>query len=115
MGETVVQGYNPRANDSRKRGGDMPIYEYRPSSERRCEFCSDDFEVMQKISDARLETCPQCGAPVKRQISAATIGKAGPSLDPANIEKHGFTQYKRSGQGVYEKTAGKGPEVLTDD
>ena len=50
-----------------------------------------------------------------RQLSAPRIGKSGPSLDRANIEKHGFTQYRRSGQGVYEKTAGKGPDVITDD
>ena len=28
---------------------------------------------------------------------------------------HGFTQYKRAGKGVYEKTAGKGPDIITDD
>jgi putative FmdB family regulatory protein len=93
----------------------MPIYEYRPSSEQHCEFCADGFEVIQKISAARLTACPQCEAPVERQLSAPSIGKAGPSLDQANIEKHGFTQYRRSGQGVYEKTAGKGPDVITDD
>ncbi|RPH96761.1 MAG: zinc ribbon domain-containing protein [Lysobacterales bacterium] len=93
----------------------MPIYEYRPSGKRHCDFCGNGFEVMQKINDARLENCPRCEAPVTRQISAATITRGGPSLDPANIAKHGFTQYKRSGQGVYEKTAGKGPDVLKDD
>jgi putative FmdB family regulatory protein len=115
LGEPLVQRYNPEATRSRRRAGAMPIYEYRASSERRCEFCRGGFEVMQKISDARLEKCPQCGAPVTRQISAATIAKAGPSLDSDNIAKHGFTQYKRAGQGVYEKTAGKGPDVITDD
>jgi putative FmdB family regulatory protein len=93
----------------------MPIYEYRPSSKRHCEFCSHGFEVIQKIHDAKLSSCPQCQAPIARQISAPSIGKPGPSLDSANIEKHGFTQYRRSGQGVYEKTAGKGPDVITDD
>jgi putative FmdB family regulatory protein len=115
LGEALVQAYNPEANRSRRRSGDMPIYEYRASSERHCEFCRDGFEVMQKISDARLEKCPRCFAQVTRQISVATIAKAGPSLDSDNIAKHGFTQYKRAGQGVYEKTAGKGPDVLTDD
>lgn len=93
----------------------MPIYAYRPSSERHCGFCADGFEVTQKISDPRLEQCPECKAPVRREISAAAIAKSGPSLEPANIEKHGFTQYRRSGKGVYEKTAGKGPDRLTDD
>jgi putative FmdB family regulatory protein len=93
----------------------MPIYEYRANSERHCEFCSGGFEIIQKIADPRLSQCPKCKAPVARQLSAPSIGKAGPSLDRANIEKHGFTQYRRSGQGVYEKTAGKGPDVLKDD
>lgn len=93
----------------------MPIYEYRPSSEGHCEFCSAGFEVIQKINDPRLSHCPECGAPVARQLSAPTIGTTGPSLDAANIEKHGFTQYRRAGQGVYEKTAGKGPDVIKDD
>ena len=93
----------------------MPIYEYRPSGERHCEFCGNGFEIMQKISDSKLSRCPECNAPIQRQLSAPSIGKTGPSLDPANIEKHGFTQYRRSGQGVYEKTAGKGPDVIKDE
>jgi putative FmdB family regulatory protein len=93
----------------------MPIYEYRSSDEDPCELCRDGFEVKQKISDARLESCPECGSPIRRVISAASIGKAGPALDRANLEKHGFTQYKRAGSGVYEKTAGKGPDVIKDD
>lgn len=93
----------------------MPIYEYRAEGEAHCEFCAGGFDVMQKISDPRLVSCPQCGAPVKRQISAPSIGKSGPSLEPSNLEKHGFTQYRRAGKGVYEKTAGKGPSVITDD
>jgi len=93
----------------------MPIYEYRPVSDASCEHCANGFEAMQKLSEAALSHCPQCGAAVQRQLSAPRIGKAGPSLEPSNLEKHGFTQYKRVGQGVYEKTAGKGPDVITDD
>jgi putative FmdB family regulatory protein len=93
----------------------MPIYEYRASGNLHCDVCRDGFEVMQKIGDARLDQCPHCSAPVERLISAATIGKGGAGLDQANIEKHGFTQYKRAGKGVYEKTAGKGPRVITDE
>jgi putative FmdB family regulatory protein len=93
----------------------MPIYEYRPSSERSCDFCRTGFEVIQKMHDARLSTCPECGAPIARALSAPNIATTSASLDPANIEKHGFTQYRRSGKGVYEKTAGKGPDVIKDD
>jgi len=93
----------------------MPIYEYRSSEDGACEFCGNGFEVMQKISDAALEVCPRCGAAIARLISAASIPKSGPGLDKHNLEKHGFTQYKRAGKGVYEKTAGKGPSVIKDD
>lgn len=93
----------------------MPIYEYQPSSGLHCDYCADGFELLRKMSDSELAGCPKCGAPVRRKISAPSLGKSGPSLDAANIEKHGFTQYRRSGKGVYEKTAGKGPDVISDD
>jgi len=57
----------------------MPIYEYRPVNESSCSFCADGFEILRKISDPDLTTCPQCGT------------------------------------GVYEKTAGKGPNVISGD
>jgi putative FmdB family regulatory protein len=44
----------------------MPIYEY------RCERCGHEMEALQKISDAPLVDCPQCGEPaLKKLISAA--------------------------------------------
>ena len=93
----------------------MPIYEYQPSGPVHCEYCRTGFEVRQKINDARLSACPQCGAPAVRRVSAPSLSKSGPSLDPSNIEKHGFTQYRKAGKGVYEKTAGKGPDTIKGD
>lgn len=44
----------------------MPIYEY------RCDSCGAELEVIQKMSDAPLVTCPECGAEaLKKLISAA--------------------------------------------
>jgi putative FmdB family regulatory protein len=40
----------------------MPTYEYRCSQ-------GHDFERVQKMSEAPLDTCPQCGAPAERQLS----------------------------------------------
>lgn len=93
----------------------MPIYEYQASSEKHCDYCGAGFELLRKMSEPELEQCPKCGAPVIRKISAANLGGSGPSLDTTNIEKHGFTQYKKAGNGVYEKTAGKGPNVINKD
>ncbi|MGQ0596388.1 FmdB family zinc ribbon protein [Aquabacterium sp.] len=44
----------------------MPIYAY------RCESCGHAKDVLQKISDPVLTTCPACGAEsFKKQITAA--------------------------------------------
>ena len=93
----------------------MPIYEYQSAGEAHCPHCQPGFETLQKLSDESLSSCPKCEAPIKRVISAPNVGKAGPSLEPGNLEKHGFTQYRKSKKGEYHKTAGKGPNVITDD
>lgn len=44
----------------------MPIYAY------KCESCGHQKDVLQKMSDAPLSDCPQCGAPAfKKQLTAA--------------------------------------------
>jgi len=44
----------------------MPIYEY------QCEACGHKLEALQKISDAPLKDCPECGKPaLNKLISAA--------------------------------------------
>jgi putative FmdB family regulatory protein len=44
----------------------MPIYEY------RCEACGHQGEHLQKVSDAPLTKCPECGkAKYRKQLSAA--------------------------------------------
>ncbi len=93
----------------------MPIYEYRPNRENGCAFCVKGFELFRKISDQPLTACPECGIEVERILSAPNLAKSGPSLNATNLESHGFTQYRKSGKGVYEKTAGKGPTVITSD
>jgi len=68
----IHTGYN------RHRGFRMPAYEY------LCEECSCHFEKRQKMSDAAVEECPECGGHVKRLISggAGAITK-GSSQQPA--------------------------------
>ena len=44
----------------------MPIYEY------RCQSCGYEKEYLQRMSDAPLTDCPECGKPtLKKLISAA--------------------------------------------
>ena len=42
----------------------MPLYEY------ECEVCGHRFEVIQKLSDALIATCPACGGAVHKLQSA---------------------------------------------
>jgi putative FmdB family regulatory protein len=44
----------------------MPIYEY------RCDNCGHEVEVLQKINESPLVTCPECATDgLKKKISAA--------------------------------------------
>ncbi len=45
----------------------MPIYEY------HCDACGNEFEEMQKFSDAPIDKCPCCGGYSHRLISHSTF------------------------------------------
>lgn len=50
----------------------MPIYEY------QCESCSHRLEKLQKMSDAPLTDCPECGqSTLKKLVSAAAFRLKG--------------------------------------
>ena len=49
----------------------MPIYEY------QCSKCEKMTEVMQKISDPPLATCPSCGGPVSKVVSRTSFQLKG--------------------------------------
>jgi putative FmdB family regulatory protein len=50
----------------------MPIYEY------QCESCSHRLEKLQKMSDAPLSDCPECGqSTLKKLVSAAAFRLKG--------------------------------------
>jgi putative FmdB family regulatory protein len=94
----------------------MPFYEYIADDRDGCDHCRSRFTVLQRINDAALSVCPACEGPVRRVISPPNVvgGKAH-MLRESNIEKAGFTQYRKIGKGVYEKTAGKGPGIIKGD
>jgi len=52
----------------------MPTYVY------RCEACGLTFERRQKISDAPLTECPECGGQVRRVIQPVPIIFKGPGF-----------------------------------
>jgi len=50
----------------------MPIYEY------QCQDCGKQLEALQKLSDAPLQDCPDCGEPsLKKKVSAAAFRLKG--------------------------------------
>jgi putative FmdB family regulatory protein len=92
----------------------MPIYEY-AAVDKGCAYCEARFELLQKLRDEPLTQCPECGSAVVRVISAPSVAVGGAHLlKESHAEKHGFTQYRRTGKGVYEKTMGKGPKYISD-
>ncbi len=96
----------------------MPTYVY--------EILDDDgngtgetFEIVQSMRARALTKDPKTGRPVRRVPQAPAIAgsmsplKTGKTLSDRNLERLGFTKYKRQSDGSYEKTAGKeGPRHL---
>jgi len=62
----------------------MPIYEY------RCSSCGVQKDVMQKISDAVLTTCPECGKDTFiKQLSAAGFQLKGSGYYATDFKNNG--------------------------
>lgn len=74
----------------------MPLYEY------QCLSCGKRTELLQRMSDAPLATCPQCGGEVKKLISAPAVQFKGTGWY--------VTDYagKKGGGGTSSKTESKG-------
>jgi hypothetical protein len=82
------------------------------------------FEILQSVHAPPLTVHPETGEPVERIISQTSAPKiAGgtrtnkPDLSDRNLEKMGFTKYKRTGGAdrKYEKVVGDGPDIVQPD
>ena len=81
----------------------MPIREYiAVDPKKSCAFCKAGFEEMETMEAPAMETCPQCGGKVERQLSAPRVGASGSGLHD-RAKNAGFTTYKKTGKGEYEK------------
>ncbi len=81
----------------------MPTYEYEAADPAAaCAKCRQGFELVRMLREPPVTTCPQCGAPVRKCISAPSIGLSISSLDD-RAKNAGFTKLKRLGKGEYEK------------
>ena len=62
----------------------MPIYEY------RCEACGHELEKIQRMSDAPLTDCPECGKDkLRRLVSAAGFRLKGGGWYETDFKKDG--------------------------
>jgi putative FmdB family regulatory protein len=81
----------------------MPVHEYQAVKKAEsCGHCIERFEVVQKISDPPVSRCPECGAPVKRLISAPSIGASRSGFDQ-RAKSAGFHKLEKLGKGEYEE------------
>ena len=94
----------------------MPLYLYEVVNADGS--AGEAFEVLQPMSDPPLTAHPETGEPVRRVFGAPSAprgwtdsqGKA--KLSDNKLASLGFTKYVKSGDGRYEKTAGKGPSQI---
>ena len=81
----------------------MPIYEYEAKSPGgKCRKCSGVFEVIQRISDSPLASCPECGREVRRRISLPRVILPGSARGEDETEQR-VADYER--QGMYSHAA----------
>ena len=93
----------------------MPLYEY------KCSQCGAVTEVIQKVSDAPLSVCAQCGGPLHKQVTSPAIQFKGsgwyvtdyagkkPAAAPSKTEKSPASEKKESQKEA--KSADKGPST----
>jgi len=91
----------------------MPLYEY------KCDQCQEVFEVMQKFSDAPLETHEGCGGRVKRLISAPALQFKGSGWYITDYARSGGnggrgSNGKSSGSDNRKESGAKAPASSSD-
>jgi putative FmdB family regulatory protein len=72
----------------------MPIYGY------RCGNCGHEFEVLQKMSDAPLKTCPKCSGQLSKMVYAAGIVYKGSGYYSTDYDKGGKAASTASSNGA---------------
>ena len=70
----------------------MPLYEY------ECDACGHRFEVIQKFSDALVDTCPRCQGSVHKLFSSPAIQFKGSGFY--------ITDYPKGDKGSAPKSDG---------
>ena len=80
----------------------MPLYEY------ECDACQTRFEVIQRFSDAPVDTCRSCGkGPVRRLLSSPAIQFKGTGWYITDYSQKGKSSATDSSSPTPAKTDGK--------
>ncbi|MBC7610611.1 MAG: zinc ribbon domain-containing protein [Polaromonas sp.] len=86
----------------------MPIYAY------KCESCGHTKDVLQKMSDAPLSDCPQCGAAAfKKQVTAAGFQLKGSGWYVTDFRGGNQTAAPAGQAGESGAAAGKSGDTVT--
>ena len=77
----------------------MPLYEY------ECDSCGHRFEVIQKFSDAPIDTCPKCGKTVHKLMSSPAIQFKGSGWYITDYAKKESTSATKAGSAKEGSTS----------
>ena len=80
----------------------MPLYEYE-LCEGECKICQGHFTLNRPMSRPPLTQCPLCRRPVKKIISNTNTPKLTKPLSISDAKQSGFTVYKKTSLGEYER------------
>ncbi len=97
----------------------MPVYVYEVVDANGRGKPGTRFELRQSIHEPALAKHPETGEVVRRVIQAAFVAGSHSQMQISNklkdnkkLEQLGFTKYEKQGDGTYQKTAGKGPDLI---
>ena len=74
-------------------------------------MCPGRFAALQEIGEDPLAYCPTCGLSVRRVVSSVNISLEG-KTDGDKAARRGFTTFKRTGEGQWEKVSGPGVDAI---
>lgn len=82
----------------------MPIRTYYSPNPGKCPLCANKFEHWHSSNESLLKECPRCGTPVLsavgEKVNSPRIIKPSSYSDAKSA---GFTIYKKTGKGEYER------------
>ncbi len=86
----------------------MPLYEY------QCSKCEKVHEVMQKFSDPPMAECPECGASVRKLMSATSFALKGTGWYTTDYKRKSAAPAKAESAAT-EKSAPSAPSTSSGD